>query len=266
MSAVNQKRAAKGRSSLFIDPKGSLRQGQSTINPSGLSDKELVKAFLTEKKNGQSKTLLAALGKEINRRRAKQEPAPSSPNPSGLSDRQLVKAFLKEKENRKSSVLLAALGKEIDRRNAKQSATKKDFRKPEFPAEQQKLLNLLTANLAHATKEEAKWIQQDIDDIKTLYPGIKPQSLKPMEPKSSGFMVNRYGGWHNGKYIKAGEGMTRKENGRWVVYPKDVADRLIKKVDSSRNVQQSNQRKPFISERPKVDMGGFDFSQCLPNP
>lgn len=73
MSAVNQKRAVKGRSSLFIDPKGSLRQGQSTINPSGLSDKELVKAFLTEKKNGKSKTLLAALGKEIDRRNLQQK-------------------------------------------------------------------------------------------------------------------------------------------------------------------------------------------------
>lgn len=170
---------------------------------------------LVEEKLGKINDRRARLGHSTlyANERTRLTPAKSSINPSGLSDRQLANAFLKEKENRKSSVLLAALGKEIDRRNAKQSANR---RLQEFPPEQQKLLNLMNANLAKATKEEAKYIQQDIDDIKTLYPGIEPQAIAP-SPKS--------------------------------------------------NFRRRNARPNLsIKQRPKVDMGGFDFCEINNQP
>jgi hypothetical protein len=200
LSEINKERIARGKTSLYANDRSRLtpatastispvsqqdrlaayqnarrrKEAPSSPNPSGLSDKELITTFLREKKNKSSSALLAALGKEINRRNAIQKPAPSSLNPSGLSDKELIKAFVREKGNKKSSVMLTALGKEINRRNALQKPKPQTKINPD----DQRRLNSLTNRLPNAiTNSEREEIKRDIADIEVLNPGIKPQAI-----------------------------------------------------------------------------------------
>jgi hypothetical protein len=122
MAAINEKRLEKGRSSFYVNDRSRIQPAKSTVNPSGLSDRDLQKAFLAETKNKKSSTLLLALEKELDRRKAK------------------------EPDN--------------------------------IPRDRQELYDALVKRLAKAGGSEKEYLERDIQDLRTLHPGISPTMNK----------------------------------------------------------------------------------------
>lgn len=102
LAKVNQKRTEKGRSTIYLNEESRLTTAQSSLNPSGLSDQELIKSFLREKKNKKSSVLLAALGKEIDRRRKNTEHLRQSHPPSVTTTEKVIVEKKTEKEQKRN--------------------------------------------------------------------------------------------------------------------------------------------------------------------